>query len=68
MNDDVMLSECQVCKKIFVQEAPECKVTQSGVYSAEWKSLQHHGNPVSLLGFATDVRLGCSKQKGSSGK
>jgi len=68
MKDEVMLSECQICKEIFVEEMPDCKVTQNGAYSAEWKSLQHHGSPVSLLGFATDVRLGCSKQKASSGK
>jgi len=68
VKDEVMLSECVICKEIFVEEMPDCKVIQNGAYSAEWRSLQHHGSPVSLLGFATDVRLGCSKLKGSSGK
>jgi len=68
MKVEVALLECQICKEIFIEEMPVCKVKQNGAFSVEWRNLQHHGSPVSLLGFATDVRLGCSKQKGSSGK
>jgi len=66
MEDRAVLMVCDYCHEMFVEEMPECKVTSNGVVSVEWRSRLHHGNQVSLMGFATVVKSSCSKQKGSS--
>lgn len=72
MQPKVTLAECLVCNQIFVEDFDPCQYEKrwkrNGAYSVVSRSLRHHGNPLSLLGYATDARSDYSKLKGSSGK
>jgi len=72
MSVRVMLTECLECNQIFVEEMDPCNFEkhqrQNDAYSVVSRKARHHGKPLSLLGFATDVRLDSSKLRGSFGK
>ena len=72
MSVRVMLTECLECNQIFVEEMDPCNfekhLKRNDAYSVVSRKAQHHGKPLSLLGYATDVRLDSSKLRASSGK
>jgi hypothetical protein len=68
----VTLTECLECNQIFVEDFDPCNFEkhpkQNGAYSVVSRKARHHGKPLSLLGYATDVRLDSSKLRVSFGK
>lgn len=56
MEMPIVLLLCNECSQVFYEEIGKCKKLSNGAYSVEWRKLRHHGNTLSLMGFATAVR------------